>query len=75
MIFEYTLLTTLAFHHLVIGVILIAGLLLLSRLTQQSAEAKSWLWMTAFILSTVIPFTLLADAQTCLLYTSDAADE
>ena len=64
MIFEYTLLTTLAFHHLVIGVILIAGLLLLNRLTQQSAEAKSWLWMTAFILSTVIPFTLLADGQT-----------
>lgn len=59
MMFEYTLLTTLAFHHLVIGGLLIVALLALTKLVSSSSEMRSWLWMTAFIVSTVIPFTLL----------------
>lgn len=56
---EYTLLATLAFHHLVIGCILIALLGMLNRFVPSSAELQSWLWMTAFIVSTITPISLL----------------
>ncbi|KTF15634.1 M56 family metallopeptidase [Pseudoalteromonas sp. H105] len=59
MMIEYTLLTTLAFHHLVIGFILLIGLSLLNRCITLSAELKSWLWMTAFVAATVLPFSLI----------------
>ena len=59
MIIEYTLLTTLAFHHLVIGSILIAALLVIHKFTSATAETKSWLWMTALVIATVVPFTLI----------------
>lgn len=61
MMFEYTLLTTLAFHHLIIGGLLVAMLLAFSKLVRSNAETRSWLWMTAFVMSTVIPFTLFSD--------------
>lgn len=64
MMIEYTLLTTLAFHHLVIGGLLVAGLALLNTFVSSSAELRSWLWMTAFVISTVVPFTLItSDAE------------
>ena len=59
MMIEYTLLTTLAFHHLVIGALLIAMLWLLNRFVPSSAELRSWLWMTAFVISTIVPFSLI----------------
>lgn len=59
MIVEYTLLTTLAFHHLVIGGVLVIILLLLNRFVLSSAELRSWLWMTAFVISTIVPFSLI----------------
>jgi bla regulator protein BlaR1 len=59
MMIEYTLLTTLAFHHLVIGGLLITILWLLNRFVPSSAELKSWLWMTAFVISTIVPFSLI----------------
>lgn len=61
MMFEYTLLATLAFHHLVIGGLLIAALLALTKFVSSNAETRSWLWMTVFIVSTLTPFTLLTD--------------
>jgi len=64
MMFEYTLLTTLAFHHMIIGGLLIAALLLLNKFVRLSAESQSWLWMTAFVISTAIPFTLLSNNET-----------
>lgn len=60
MMFEYTVLTTLAFYHLVIGGLLVAMLLLLNKVWRSSSETLSWLWMTVFILSTVVPFTLIS---------------
>ncbi|NNG41847.1 peptidase M56, BlaR1 [Pseudoalteromonas sp. NEC-BIFX-2020_002] len=59
MMIEYTLLTTLAFHHLIIGFILLLGIALINKCVPSSAELRSWLWMTAFIVATVIPFTLI----------------
>jgi beta-lactamase regulating signal transducer with metallopeptidase domain len=59
MMIEYTLLTTLAFHHLVIGSILFSILTLINQFIPSSAELRSWLWMTAFVVSTVVPFTLI----------------
>ncbi len=59
MMIEYTLLTTLAFHHLVIGGLLIICLSLLQKFLTISAETKSWLWMTAFVVSTLVPLSLL----------------
>lgn len=60
MMIEYTLLTTLAFHHLVIGGLLIVCLWLLNLLLPSTAELKSWLWMTAFVISTLVPFSLIS---------------
>lgn len=60
MIAQYTLLTTLALHHIIIGGLLILILLVLHKVLNSSAEMRSWLLMTAFITSTVVPLTLLS---------------
>jgi bla regulator protein blaR1 len=60
MMTELTLFTTLAFHHLTIGGLLSLGLLLTLKLLPSSAELRSWLWMTVFILVTLVPFSLLS---------------
>jgi hypothetical protein len=60
MIAQYTLLTTLALHHIVIGGLLILILLVLSKILESSAEMRSWVLMTAFITSTLVPLTLLS---------------
>ena len=62
MIAQYTLLTTLALHHLVIGGSLILILLALHKVLKSSAEMRSWVLMTAFITSTLVPLTLLSTA-------------
>jgi len=62
MIAQYTLLTTLALHHIVIGGLLILILLVLSKILESSAEMRSWVLMTAFITSTLVPLTLLSTA-------------
>jgi len=64
MIAQYTLLTTLALHHVVIGGLLILILLVLNKLLNSSAEMRSWVLMTAFITSTIVPITLLSNAPT-----------
>jgi bla regulator protein BlaR1 len=63
MMTEYTLLTTLAFHHLVIGGILLIVVSTLHKLLIKNVELKSWLWMTAFVVSTLTPFTLISVEQ------------
>ncbi|WP_019029939.1 M56 family metallopeptidase [Colwellia piezophila] len=60
MIAQYTLLTTLALHHMVIGGLLVLILLVLHKVLKSSAEMRSWLLMTAFITSTLVPLTLLS---------------
>ncbi|PKG85147.1 peptidase M56, BlaR1 [Colwellia sp. 75C3] len=60
MISQYTLLTTLALHHIVIGGMLILILLVLHKVLESSAEMRSWVLMTAFITSTLVPLTLLS---------------
>ncbi|KGJ91709.1 M56 family metallopeptidase [Colwellia psychrerythraea] len=60
MIAQYTLLTTLALHHIVIGGLLILTLLVLNKVLKTSAEMRSWVLMTAFITSTLVPLTLLS---------------
>lgn len=60
MIAQYTLLTTLALHHIVIGGLLILILFVLGKVLKSSAEMRSWLLMTAFITSTLVPLTLLS---------------
>ena len=62
MIAQYTLLTTLALHHIVIGGLLILILLVLHKILESSAEMRSWVLMTAFITSTLVPLTLLSTA-------------
>lgn len=59
MVGEFTLLSTLAVHHLMIGTVMILVLFLLNKIKAVSAELKSWLWMTAFISATVLPMTSL----------------
>ncbi|MFT4939717.1 MAG: bla regulator protein BlaR1 [Paraglaciecola sp.] len=74
MMIEYTLLTTLAFHHLVIGSLLIAMLWLLNRFVPSSAELRSWLWMTAFVISTIVPFSLITSEQEKTVTTISTSD-
>lgn len=57
---EYTVLATLAFHHIVIGGLLVVAILLFSRFILSNSETLSWLWMTVFIVSTLVPFTLIS---------------
>jgi bla regulator protein blaR1 len=63
MMTELTLFTTLAFHHLTLGALLSLTLWGLLRLGNTSAELRSWLWMTAFLLATLLPFTLLSSDE------------
>jgi beta-lactamase regulating signal transducer with metallopeptidase domain len=58
MLAELTLLTTFAIHHLLLGGCLIVILLCLIKILRLSAEMQSWLWLTAFIISTLVPFLL-----------------
>jgi bla regulator protein BlaR1 len=58
MLTELTLLTTFAIHHLLLGGCMIAILFILIKIFKLSAEMKSWLWLTAFIISTLVPFSL-----------------
>jgi beta-lactamase regulating signal transducer with metallopeptidase domain len=56
MVEVYTLFTTFVLHHFAIGIVLYLCLRGLFYFYPVNAELKSWLWMTAFIGSTVIPF-------------------
>ena len=58
MMTEFTLFTTLALHHLIIGGVLTIILLALGRIIKTSAEMRSWIWMTVFLAATLIPFSL-----------------
>ena len=62
MIAQYTLLTTLALHHVVIGSLLILVLTVLNKIINSSAEMRSWILMTAFITSTIVPITLISNS-------------
>ncbi|MFT5839073.1 MAG: bla regulator protein BlaR1 [Flavobacteriales bacterium] len=58
MLTELTLLTTFAIHHLLLGGCMIVILFTLIKILKLSAEMQSWLWLTAFIISTLVPFSL-----------------
>ena len=59
MVSEFTVFSTLAVHHLLIGTAMIVLLGLINKVTAISAEIKSWLWMTAFISATLLPISLI----------------
>ncbi len=61
MIAEFTVFATLAFHHLLIGGILLAILNITFLIVKISPEMRSWLWITAFLMATVIPLTLVEE--------------
>jgi bla regulator protein BlaR1 len=61
MIVEFTLFATLAFHHLLIGSILVILLTITFLVFNVSPEMRSWLWITGFIMATVIPVTLISE--------------
>jgi len=56
MIFELTLLTSFTIVHLTLGVCLIVLINLAEKFVEISAELQSWLWATAFVLATLLPF-------------------
>ena len=63
MVGEFTLLSTLAVHHLIIGACMILLMLLVNRLHAVSVELKSWLWMTVFISATLLPLSQLMTGE------------
>ena len=56
MIFELTLLSSFTVVHLTVGLCLIAVISLAVKLIKISAELQSWLWATAFVVATLVPF-------------------
>ncbi|WND03831.1 M56 family metallopeptidase [Temperatibacter marinus] len=58
MLFELSILTTFILYHLAIGLLLLGGLTLLFRFFSVTAELKSWVWVTAFLLATLLPFSV-----------------
>ena len=67
MLFELIIFTTIVLHHILIGVCLIIALLMLIKLFKPTAETQSWLWTTAFVLSTLLPLGALLGANEVLL--------
>jgi bla regulator protein blaR1 len=61
MIAEFTLFATLAFHHLLIGGILLLFLKITFLVFKISPEMRSWIWITGFMMTTVIPLTLVEE--------------
>ena len=74
MMTELTLFTTLALHHLIIGCALILCLMVVNSLLKSSAELRSWIWMTAFIAATLIPFSLFVPDTKLPIEISNRAD-
>jgi beta-lactamase regulating signal transducer with metallopeptidase domain len=69
MVSTYTLFSTFAVHHLIIGGLLLLLLSLSFRFIKPSAEVKSWLWLTAFLVSTLVPFSaFIPEAQTAATF-------
>lgn len=59
MLVELTTFTTMAVHHLLIGTSLLLVLSVLVKTFTLSAETKSWLWLSAFLIATIYPASLL----------------
>ena len=74
MMTELTLFTTLALHHLIIGCSLTLCLMVVNYLLKTSAELRSWIWMTAFIAATLIPFSLFVQDTKLPTEISNRAD-
>ena len=58
MLFELTLFATFTLYHLLIGGCLLLLLTILIKGFKPTAELQSWLWTTAFVLSTLLPFSV-----------------
>jgi len=61
MLFELTIFASFAVYHLLIGCSLFLILTLVFKLFKFTAELKSWLWITVFVVSTLLPFSLFVD--------------
>lgn len=63
MIAEFTVFVTLATHHLLIGALLFIVLRVTFATIKVSAELRSWLWLTAFFMATIVPVTLIEESN------------
>ncbi|WP_444996766.1 M56 family metallopeptidase [Aliikangiella sp. IMCC44359] len=63
MLTELTLFTTIAIHHMLIGFFLLTLLLILNSVIKFNPEVRSWLWLTAFVLATITPLSLLVQTN------------
>jgi beta-lactamase regulating signal transducer with metallopeptidase domain len=61
MLFELTILASFAVYHLLIGCSLFLLLTLVFKLFEFTAELKSWLWITVFVVATLLRFSLFVD--------------
>ena len=63
MIAEFTVFITLATHHLIIGGLLYVLLRTMFALVKVTPELRSWLWLTAFFMATIVPVTLIEESN------------
>ena len=60
MLFEMTLFANFVLHHLFIGAGLLLALRAIQRWASPGTELMSWLWVTAFFISTLMPFLVFS---------------
>ena len=56
--FLMTALTAFAIYHLLVGALILLALVVAFKYLRFSAESQNWLWITAFIIVGILPFTL-----------------
>lgn len=59
MITMFTFLLTIAAYHLLVGMMLISLVWIAFKFIQVSPETKSWIWTSIFVLSTLLPMSIL----------------
>jgi beta-lactamase regulating signal transducer with metallopeptidase domain len=74
MLFELTIFASFAVYHLLIGCSLFLLLTLVFKLFECTAELKSWLWITVFVVSTLLPFSLFVEGVTPKAYAAERTD-
>jgi len=68
MLFELTIFASFALYHLLIGASLFLLLMLVNKLCKFTAEMQSWLWLTVFVVSTLVPFSLFVQDEPVQTY-------
>ncbi len=63
-----TVFASLATYHIILGTVLIICLSGWLKLVKHTAEMQNWLWITLFVVATILPITLFLPDETVKIY-------